>query len=562
MSSLNGGGESNFPNIAGDGSDDLTVSNLTVMDTLSITSIGIDNSELTTLSGISGNIQGQINYLQSQLSASGSVGFHGYFYDTTTPISASPNVDYQAPLSYIDSANGFTLASNTITCDNSGTYQVFTQIAAGQTSANSIIYAWLKINGVDVPHSNLQVQLGAASTHQTMPSSIMVDMYPGDELSYWWKTNSAGQIKLPATGSAPDTPTVKVNIMQVANMGVMGDAGATGETGATGATGATGPTGYTGYTGYTGPTGMVGGMGDTGYTGPTGNTGATGPTGLNGTNGLNGDTGSTGYTGYTGYTGSTGTTGYTGPTGPAPDLSIYATISYVNNSQSVAIAAAAAYTDGQLANYATTTQAQTYANQAETNAINYTNSALTNYSTTADSNAYASSAAAAAGLAASTTAIAAANTYTTGVAAGLQTQITALDIEVGTLSGQVATLDGQVATLNSQVSTINGQITNINNDLGVLNTKTQNQSSSGIGFTNFVGQVSTETVNADYVVLNQQMSGLGTLNMTAIAGSNLIQAPSTTLNSAAGFGDVYLGGFTDTVYLNGFPFSFYFNAQW
>jgi hypothetical protein len=111
--------------------------------------------------------------------------------------------------------------------------------------------------------------------------------------------------------------------------------------------------------------------------------------------------------------------------------------------------------------------------------------------------------------------------------------------------------------LGVQVDTLSDTVTDLSTDVTALETKTQNQSAT-LGETTFVGQVATETVNADYIVLNQDMTGLGNINLTAIAGSNLIQAPSTSINSSTGVVSVSIGGFTDTVYINGWPFASYF----
>jgi hypothetical protein len=162
---------------------------------------------------------------------------------------------------------------------------------------------------------------------------------------------------------------------------------------------------------------------------------------------------------------------------------------------------------------------------------------LSNYATHAEVIAVSSAAATAAGVAAT----AASNLYTDGIAAGLQGEITA----------------------NS------GSIT-------VLQTKTQNQTAVPSS-TTFSGSVNTGTLNAttvvadtvnagtvdtDYIALTTTLSGIGKLNLSSTTGAHLIQAPSTTINSASGLGGIYLGGYTDTVYINGFPFSTYFASQW
>ena len=128
--------------------------------------------------------------------------------------------------------------------------------------------------------------------------------------------------------------------------------------------------------------------------------------------------------------------------------------------------------------------------------------------------------------------LAAANLYTDGVAAGIEIEIAGLGTDITTLNGEVATLQ----------------------------TQTENQSAV-TGITTFAGQVNTGTLDADYINVTTSIAGIGKLNLISTAGSNLIQAPSTTINSSAGFGAVYLGNYTDTVFISGLPLSFYF-GQW
>jgi hypothetical protein len=112
--------------------------------------------------------------------------------------------------------------------------------------------------------------------------------------------------------------------------------------------------------------------------------------------------------------------------------------------------------------------------------------------------------------------------------------------------------------------------------------KTANQTTIAGVSTTFVGEVSADSVSADSVSadsctittgdfdtlnsVNQNMtgtmSGLGKLNLSSTSGAHLIQAPSITLNSLGGAGGIYLGNYTDFVYINGFLFQSYLWNQW
>lgn len=102
--------------------------------------------------------------------------------------------------------------------------------------------------------------------------------------------------------------------------------------------------------------------------------------------------------------------------------------------------------------------------------------------------------------------------------------------------------------------------------------KTVNQTAVAGVSTTFAGTVATDalaattvdagTVDVDNIVLGVSMTGVGKINLSATTGANTIYAPSTTLASATGSGGaVYLGGYLDTVYVNGWPFATYF-GQW
>ena len=160
---------------------------------------------------------------------------------------------------------------------------------------------------------------------------------------------------------------------------------------------------------------------------------------------------------------------------------------------------------------------------------------LSSYATKTYADGVASAAAAsgaAAATAAGAAALFAANAYTDVVALGLQGQITANS--------------GSISTLNTNVT--------------ALQTKTQNQTAV-VDVTTFAGQVNCDTLDVDNVTLRGSLSGIGKINISSTTGANTIYAPSTTIQSVGGLGGVYLGGYTDSVYINGFPFQWYFNQQ-
>jgi hypothetical protein len=131
----------------------------------------------------------------------------------------------------------------------------------------------------------------------------------------------------------------------------------------------------------------------------------------------------------------------------------------------------------------------------------------------------------------------------------------------------VSTFDGEVIAGN--FSTIGGvqatTVTTTDVNATTANIATVNATDINTTNTNVTNLDATNGDIEDLEVVNIAMtgtlSGVGKLNLVSISGSNLIQAPSTTINSA-GAGAVYLGNFLDTVYISGFPLEFWIGGQW
>jgi hypothetical protein len=169
--------------------------------------------------------------------------------------------------------------------------------------------------------------------------------------------------------------------------------------------------------------------------------------------------------------------------------------------------------------------------------------------------------------------LSAANLYTDGAVGALAT----------TTADGFATVANEISGLQTEIDTLGDDLTTAQNNITALQTKTQNQTAVS-NVTTFAGEIdvgnivayapalATSFTNATFDVnsgttLNLTSGTSTTISSTTSSAINAvttatITAPSVTLHSAAGLGGVYLGNYTDTVYVNGFPFSFYFNAQW
>ena len=149
-----------------------------------------------------------------------------------------------------------------------------------------------------------------------------------------------------------------------------------------------------------------------------------------------------------------------------------------------------------------------------------------------------------------------------GLVAGLVITVAGLSASSIAQGLAITTIQGQITTLQGQVSTLQGQMTTANSKISTLEGKTQNISSATAGTTYMTGLLDVDNINTDNITLNTQISGLGKLNLSSTTGSNSIKSPSTTISSVSGTGGgIYLGGFGDTVYLNGFPLASYIGQQ-
>ena len=155
----------------------------------------------------------------------------------------------------------------------------------------------------------------------------------------------------------------------------------------------------------------------------------------------------------------------------------------------------------------------------------------------------------------------------------LQAQVDANTAGLVTVTAGLAGAVAGIAANSASIATLNTTVAGLSTSVGNLDAKTVNITSAVAGVsTTFVGSVICDTVAADLgdfddvnvntINLTTAINGVGKLNLIAATGSNLIEAPSTTIRSSTGLGAVYLGNFTDIVYINGFPTSLLTWAQW
>lgn len=446
MSSLNGGGESNFPQIDGNGVSDLIIDNLTVNDQFYCGAIAIGNFQLAALQGVQSNIQNQIDALESTVvNGINNNGITFYLKASATFVSGTDfsGIMQEVPDAGMQQETVYTYPSSPV---------INTAVLAG-----AYVVVNLSGYGSNIPAGKWQFFPYMKFSQTAIPTYYYLKLYLGNGTTLTTKYDGTNNRVLANQSSVKSSiayefycPTIALTTGDYLRLELYWITPA-------GNTNGHSVTLYTQVDAYTCLTTPLVNIAPTGPTGPTGSTGQQGAKGPEGPAGANG------------ATGATGPTGPQGPAGSSPDMSNYPT----RTEMALAISTAAA---------ATLTAAETYTDTA----------------------------------------------------------IAPVAADVATLNATVATLEGDVTTLQEQ---------------------TQNQTAVPSS-TTFAGTVNCDSVDTDNIVLSTQLSGIGKLNLISTTGAHLVQAPSITLQSTAGAGSVYLGGFTDTVYLNGFPLSTYFASQW
>lgn len=122
--------------------------------------------------------------------------------------------------------------------------------------------------------------------------------------------------------------------------------------------------------------------------------------------------------------------------------------------------------------------------------------------------------------------------------------------------------DTAITTLTTTViDPLAADVALIDDAVTALEGKTALQTCNGTTTTSFQGILNVgSTLNPSMFSLNsatQTISGLN-CNFAATVGSSSVTAPTVNITSTAGGGSINIGGFTDVVYVNGFPFLNFF----
>ena len=142
---------------------------------------------------------------------------YGQFYDTTTQIPAAINTPYAITFNTTDVTKGVYLGSPTsrIYVDTEGVYNFLFSIQIDKTSGGTgIFWVWPRINGVDVPDSNSQVQIQGNNAEQLVTVGYFFELNPGDyvEIMYAVNDTSVQVQNFAASGFYPSIPSIILTV--------------------------------------------------------------------------------------------------------------------------------------------------------------------------------------------------------------------------------------------------------------------------------------------------------------------------------------------------------------
>ena len=168
------------------------------------------SKQMEALTGVTSNIPAPLSL------------YSATFFDTTTQTSGGATTANQVRINSTQAANGFTLASNTVTVVNAGTYYIdlSLQLAFTGGASNYNVTVWYTVNDVIVPNSAFTFTTTGAQNDQTLAKiTDTIALTAGQYLKFYWWSQATGMRLLPtAAGTNPTrplSPSVNVSIFNV-----------------------------------------------------------------------------------------------------------------------------------------------------------------------------------------------------------------------------------------------------------------------------------------------------------------------------------------------------------
>jgi hypothetical protein len=142
---------------------------------------------------------------------------YGQFYDTTPQTATAINTPEAVTFNTTDVSNGVYIGSPTsrIYVDEHSIYNFLFSIQLDKTSGGSgIFWVWPRINGVDVPDSNSQIQIQGNDAEQLVTVGYFFDLKAGDYVEIMFAVNdtTVQMDYFPASAFYPAIPSIILTV--------------------------------------------------------------------------------------------------------------------------------------------------------------------------------------------------------------------------------------------------------------------------------------------------------------------------------------------------------------
>lgn len=142
---------------------------------------------------------------------------YGQFYDTTTQIASAINTPQSITFNTTDVSRGIFLGSPTsrVYVDTEGIYNFLFSIQLDKTSGGTgVFWVWPRINGIDIPNSNSQVQIQGNNAEQLVTVGYFFELKAGDYVEIMFAVNdiSVRAEAFPASAFYPSIPSIILTV--------------------------------------------------------------------------------------------------------------------------------------------------------------------------------------------------------------------------------------------------------------------------------------------------------------------------------------------------------------
>jgi hypothetical protein len=141
------------------------------------------------------------------------------YYSTIDQTPAVANTAYEVTFNGTGAEHDVSLVSSTrLTVDQAGLYMVNVKLqATSSTGSSSTIFAWIAINGTDVPNSGADFTIKANGDTKLISYMYQVSLIIGDYVEVRWAadTTSLRLDAIPATAFSPAASSASVFLTQI-----------------------------------------------------------------------------------------------------------------------------------------------------------------------------------------------------------------------------------------------------------------------------------------------------------------------------------------------------------